>query len=198
MSATTAFRSRIHRESAPPSCSRPRRTTATASTTAATATNGIDERTGDGSTRRNDDRQHGLNDLAGAALPDDRPHATADVLHLTAVTDAAVDVAGDAGRKREVEEERPVVRGDGGRQGQAEAEAARDDRPAPRTADRRDEPDGRRRQRERGRRPTRSRRRTGRCRCARSRRRAPRSRVAGPAHRRTCLTAAPAGRRGRR
>ena len=40
----------------------------------------------------------------------------------------------DAARQREVEEQRPVVGRDGGRQRQADAEAAGDDRPPPRTA----------------------------------------------------------------
>ena len=79
----------------------------------------MDERTGDGSTRRTADRQHDLDDLAGGALPDDGPQRTADVVHVTPVADAAMDVAGDAAREREVEEQRPVVGRDGGGQGQS-------------------------------------------------------------------------------
>src|SRR5205823_6779255 len=75
---------------------------------------------------------------------DDCSHSTADVVRVTAVADAAVHVPGDAGGERDVEEQGPVVRSDGRREGQAEAEPARDDRPAPRTADDGYEPDGHR------------------------------------------------------
>ena len=112
--------------------------------TAATATKGMDERTGDGNTRRTADRKHDLHDLAGGALAHDCPHATADVMNLAAVTDAAMDVAGDTGREHEVEEYRPVIGGEGGRQREADAEAAGDDRPSPCRAEGGDEEDGRR------------------------------------------------------
>ena len=61
------------------------------------------------------DRQRDLHDLAGGALAHDGPQATADVMHLAPVTEAAMDVAGDTAREHEVEEHRPVVGGDGGR-----------------------------------------------------------------------------------
>ena len=51
------------------------RTTPTAAATSATATSGMDERTGDGSTRRTQIVSSDLHDLAGGALPDDRPQA---------------------------------------------------------------------------------------------------------------------------
>src|SRR6478752_7342509 len=65
------------------------------------------------------DQQQNLHDLPGRALPHDSAHGTADVMHLTAVTDSAMDVAGDAAREHEVEEHRPVIGGDGGRQSEA-------------------------------------------------------------------------------
>src|SRR6476469_4320091 len=92
------------------------------------------------------DRQHGLYRLAGSALPYHVPHIASDVAHIATVTDAAVDVSGDAAGKCEVEEKRPVIRSHGGGQGQAHAEAPGDDRPPPRRAECRDEHDGRGRQ----------------------------------------------------
>ena len=72
-------------------------------------------------------REDDLHELPGRALPCDGSQASADVAHVAAVTDAAVDVADDSAREREVQEDRPVVRGDGGGQRQVDAEAARDD-----------------------------------------------------------------------
>ena len=132
----------------------------------------MNERTGDGSTSRTTNRQHGLHDLPGAALPDDGAQAAADVLHVASVADTAMDVADDAAGEREVEEHRPVVGRDGGGQRQVDAEAAGDDRPPPRTADGGDEADGRRRQKSAAVDRARRRRGTGRCRDARRRRRA--------------------------
>ena len=152
---------------------------------------------------QDDDGEDGLHDLPGGALPRDGPQGAADVAHVAPVADAAVDVADDAAREREVEEQRPVVGRDGGGQRQVDAEPARDDRPPPRTADR-----GERRRwppppPEPGRRPRGRRRGTGPCRAARRRRRASRLRRRARAHAHTAgvmpvLTAAPAGRRGRR
>jgi hypothetical protein len=64
---------------------------------------------------QNGDRQNDLDDLAGGALPRNGPQATADVTHFPAMTDAAMDIAGDPAREHQVEEHRPVVGGDGGR-----------------------------------------------------------------------------------
>ena len=146
MSATTAFRTRAHRERPRPARTRSTRTTPTAVATSATATSGMDERTGDGSTRRTAIVSSDLDDLSGSALPDDGPQGAADVVHVAPVADAAMDVPGDAAREREVEEQPPVVGRDGGGQGQTHAEAAGNDRPPPGTADGGDEEDGRRRQ----------------------------------------------------
>ncbi len=57
--------------------------------------------------------------------------AKGDVVRLVAVTHTAVDVADDPAGQRQVEEHRPVVRRDGSRKRQTEAEAASHDRPPP-------------------------------------------------------------------
>ena len=85
----------------------------------------------------------GLHDLPGGALPGDGSQGEADITHVAAVADAAVNVAGDPAGEREVEEHRPVVRRDGSRKRQTEAEAARHDRPPPGTADGRQHADHR-------------------------------------------------------
>src|SRR5262245_13820548 len=59
------------------------------------------------------------------------------------MADAPMNVSGDAAREREVEKQAPVVRRDGGGQGEAQAEAARDDLPPPGATDGGDEQDGR-------------------------------------------------------
>jgi hypothetical protein len=46
--------------------------------------------------QQNGDRQHGLYDLAGGALPDHGPKSAADVAHLAAMVDAPMHIAGDA------------------------------------------------------------------------------------------------------
>ena len=87
------------------------------------------------------DRQDGLHDLAGGALPEDCPQGSAEVVHLAAVTHTAVDIARNAAGKRQVEKQRPVV-GDHCRgEGEADTEATGDNRPAPRRANRRKEHD---------------------------------------------------------
>ena len=75
----------------------------------------MEERTGEGKTRRTEIASDDLHDLAGGALPHDGPQATADVMHFAAMADATMDVAGDTAREHEVEKHRPVVGGDGGR-----------------------------------------------------------------------------------
>jgi hypothetical protein len=87
------------------------------------------------------DRQHDLHDLAGGAFPEHGPHGATHIAHLATVTDTAVDVAGDAARQREVEEQGPVVGRDGGAQREADPEPAGHDRPPPGREDRRDEDD---------------------------------------------------------
>ena len=199
MSAATAFRTRVHRERPPVTRARPTRTTASDDRGQRDRHERHERAHGRRQHQEDGDRQHGLHDLPGGALPDDGAQAAADVVHLAPVADAAMDVAGDAAREREVEEHRPVVGGDGGRQRQGDAEAAGDDRPPPRTADGGEEADGRRGQQERGRRPRARRRGTGRRRDARSTAASvTTAATAGRAHRRTLLTAAPTGRRGRR
>ena len=54
-----------------------------------------------------------------------------------------MDVAGDARRKQQVQEHGPVVGGDGRRKGEAQAEASRDDRPPPGSAESGEEEDRR-------------------------------------------------------
>ena len=90
-----------------------------------------------------DDGEDDLHELPGRALPCDGSQGSADIAHVAAMTDAAVNVADDSTREREVQEDRPVVRGDGGGQRQVDAQATRHDRPPPRTADRRHDADGR-------------------------------------------------------
>ena len=67
---------------------------------------------------------------------DDGAQPAADVVHVATVADAAVDVADDAAGQRQVEEQRAVVRRDGGGQRQVDAEAAGDDLPPPGAAER--------------------------------------------------------------
>ena len=147
MSAAAAFRTRAHRER-PPRRARARstRTTPTAAATSADHHQRHERAHGRRQHEQDDDRQHGLHELSAEALPDDGPQAAADVLHVAPVADAAMDVAGDAAGKRDVEEHRPVVGRDGGAERQMDAEAAGDDRPPPGTADGGEEADGRRRQ----------------------------------------------------
>ena len=114
------------------------------SPTSATATSGIDDRTGEGSASST-----ATVSTTCTTCPAARSHATArsprpTSSHVAPVADAAVNVADDPAGEREVEEQRPVVRGDGSRQRQADAEAARHDRPPPGTADGGQQADGRR------------------------------------------------------
>ena len=86
----------------------------------------------------------GLHDLPGGALPCDGSQREAEITHVPAVADAAVNVPGDPAGEREVEEHRPVVRRDGSGNRQREVETARHDRPPPRTAEGRQHADPRR------------------------------------------------------
>ncbi len=109
----------------------------------ATAATGIRDRTGEGSASRIATVR-----TAWTTCPAPRSHAhgpqsEADVVGIAPVAHAAVDVADDPARQREVEEERPVVGRDGGGQRERHAEPARDDRPPPCAADRGDDADGR-------------------------------------------------------
>ena len=91
------------------------------------------------------DGEEGLHDLAAGAFPRHGPQRAADVAGVAPVGEAAVDVAEDPARERDVEEERAVVRRDRGGQRQVDAEPAGDDRPAPGAADGGHEADARRR-----------------------------------------------------
>ena len=158
---------------------RPTSTTPITVAASATATSGINDRTGDGSASRTSDGEHDLHELPGGALPRDGPQAAADVAHVAPVADAAVNVADDPAGERQVEEQRPVVGRDGSGQRQADAEAAGHDRPPPGTADGGQQADGRRGRQRRGRRPRGRRRGTGPRPGARRRRRASRRRPRG-------------------
>ena len=97
----------------------------------AATTSGMNERTGDGSTSEDADRERDLHDLPGRPLPHDRSHGAADILHIAPVGDAAMHVPGDAARERHIEEQTPVVGRDGGAHRQAHTEAAGNDLPPP-------------------------------------------------------------------
>ena len=99
---------------------------------------------GRGQREQDDDGEHDLHDLPGGALPRDGPQSAADIVHVAPVADATVNVADDPAGERQVEEQRPVVGRDGSGQRQADAEAARHDRPPPGTADGGQQADGRR------------------------------------------------------
>ena len=94
-----------------------------------------DERHGRPHGRRHDeqhgDGEHDLHDLPGRALPRHGAQPAADVARVAAVADPAVDVAHHAAGQRDVEEERAVVRGHRRAQRQVDAEAAGHDPPAP-------------------------------------------------------------------
>ena len=132
------------------------------------------------------DRQHDLHDLSGRRAPRRRPAGRGRRRRTSRpwLTPRWTSPATPPGSVR-LRNRRPVVGGDGGGQGQADAEAAGDDRPPPRTADGGDEDDGRRGQKSAAVDRARRRRGTGRCRDARSRRRARPPRAAGRAHRRS-------------
>ena len=165
------------------------------------------DRTGDGSSEQHRHREHDLHDLAGGALPGDRPQAQPDVADVAAVAHAAVHVAEHPAGQRGVEELRAVVRGDRGPQRHPDAEAAGDQPPSPGAAHRGQQRDARRPPRGTTRRPCGRRRGTGRCPAARPGRPGSRRRPAGaptPSHvrvirglrsrrvsgRRTCVRAA--------
>ena len=110
MSPATALRTRAHRERPRPGRARTTSTTPSTATTAAIATSGMDDRTGDGSTSSTTTVR-----TACTTCPAERSHATArrprpTSLHVATVADPAVDVADDAAGQRDVEEQRPVVR----------------------------------------------------------------------------------------
>ena len=86
--------------------------------------------------RRRQDQEYGdgeddLHDLPGRALPRHGAQPAADVARVTAVAEPAVDVAHHPAGQCDVEEERAVVRGHRRTQRQVDAEAAGHDPPAP-------------------------------------------------------------------
>ena len=84
----------------------------------------------------NDHGEDGLHDLSGGALPCDGPQRAADIAHVATVADPAVDVADDPAGQRDVEEQRPVVRGHRDRQRQVDAQTPGHGLPPPRAAHR--------------------------------------------------------------